>query len=134
VFSCLLVYTTRMCRMMYYSVSDKNIHYRCYPCPTSSVFDTHLSVFASENIRICIRIRSYPYSNSNPKKNMKTNMVSVKSVCIRSDYTPTHKIASSRMCCRMTVLLGDDLVLSCWGEAKVSLRKFLGKHLFLMLK
>jgi hypothetical protein len=73
---------------MYYSVSDKNIRYRYYPCPISSVFDTHLSIFASENTRICIKIRSYLYSNSNPKKNMKTNMVLVISVCIRSDYTP----------------------------------------------
>ena len=30
-----------------------------------------------ENVRICIRIRSYPYSNSNPTKNMKTNMISL---------------------------------------------------------
>jgi hypothetical protein len=36
-----------MCVMMYYSVSDKNIRYQCYPCPTSSIFDTHLSIFAS---------------------------------------------------------------------------------------
>jgi hypothetical protein len=62
----------------------QKIRYRQYPCSTSSVFDTQLFVFVSENIRI--RIRSYPYSNSN--KNMKTNMVSVISVRIRSDYIP----------------------------------------------
>jgi hypothetical protein len=67
----------------------QKIRYRQYPCPISSVFDTQLSVFVSENIRICIRIRSYPYSISNPNKNMKTNMVSVISVRIRSDYIPT---------------------------------------------
>jgi hypothetical protein len=52
------------------------------PCPTSSLFDPRLSVFVFENIRICIRIRSYPYSNLNPNKNMKTNMISLISVCI----------------------------------------------------
>jgi hypothetical protein len=66
----------------------QKIRYRQYPCPTSSVFDTHLSVFVSENIRIRIRIRSYPYSNLNPNKNMKTNMISVIFVRIRSDYIP----------------------------------------------
>jgi hypothetical protein len=66
----------------------QKIRYRQYPCPTSSVFDTQLFVFVFENIRI--RIRSYPYSNPNPNKNIKTNMVSVISVCIRSDYIPTN--------------------------------------------
>jgi hypothetical protein len=78
-----------MCGMVSYTISDKNIRYRRYPCPISSVFDPRLSVFVFENIRICIRIRSYPYSNSNPTKNMKTNMISLISVRIRSDYTPT---------------------------------------------
>jgi hypothetical protein len=71
-----------------HDIWQKN-RYRQYLCPTSSVFDTQLSVFVFENIRIRIRIRSYPYSNSNLNKNMKTNMVSVISVCIRSDYIPT---------------------------------------------
>jgi hypothetical protein len=75
--------------MVSYTISDKNIHYRRYPCPISSIFDPRLSVFVFENIRICIRIRSYPYPNSNPTKNMKTNMISLISVRIRSDYTPT---------------------------------------------
>jgi hypothetical protein len=79
-------YNHDMCEMMSYTTSDK-VRYRQYSCLTSSVFDTHLSVFVSENIRIHIRIRSYPYSN--PNKNMKTNMISVISVCIRSDYIPT---------------------------------------------
>jgi hypothetical protein len=65
----------------------QKIRYRQYPCPISSVFDTHIPVFVFENIRICIR--SYSYSNSNPSKNMKTNMISVISVCIRSDYIPS---------------------------------------------
>ena len=82
-------YNYDMCGMVSYTISDKNIRYRRYPCPISSVFDPRLSVFVFENIRICIRIRSYPYSNSNPTKNMKTNMISLISVCIRSDYTPT---------------------------------------------
>ena len=81
-------YNYDMCGMVSYTISDKNIRYRRYPCPISSVFDPRLSVFVFENIRICIRIRSYPYSNSNPNKNMKTNMISVISVRIRSDYTP----------------------------------------------
>jgi hypothetical protein len=62
----------------------QKIHYRQYSCPTSSVFDTHLFVFVSENIHIRIRIRSYPYSNSNLNQNMKTNIISVISVHIRS--------------------------------------------------
>ena len=64
-----------MCEMVSYTISDKNIRYRRYPCPISSVFDPRLSVFVFENIRICILIRSYPYSNSNPSKNMETNMI-----------------------------------------------------------
>jgi hypothetical protein len=60
-------YNYDMCGMMSYTISDKNIRYRRYPCPISSVFDPRLSVFVFENIRICIRIRSYPYSNSNPQ-------------------------------------------------------------------
>jgi hypothetical protein len=72
-----------------HDIRQKN-RYRQYPCPTSSVFDIQLSVFVSENIRIRIRIRSYPYSNSNPNKNMKTNMISVISVRIRSDYIPRY--------------------------------------------
>jgi hypothetical protein len=76
-----------MCGMVSYTISDKNIRYRRYPCSISSVFDPRLFVFVFENIRICIRIRSYPYSNST--KNMKTNMISLISVRIRSDYTPT---------------------------------------------
>jgi hypothetical protein len=70
-----------------YDILQKN-RYRRYPCSISSVFDPRLSVFVL-NIRICIRIRSYPYSNSNPNKNMKTNMISLISVRIRFDYTPT---------------------------------------------
>jgi hypothetical protein len=81
-------YNYDMCGMMSYTISDKNIRYRRYPCPISSVFDPRLSVFVFENIRICIRIRSYPYSNLNSTKNMKTNMISLISVRIRSDYTP----------------------------------------------
>jgi hypothetical protein len=82
-------YNYDMCGMVSYTISDKNIRYRRYPCPISSVFDPRLSVFVFENIRICIRIRSYPYSNSNPTKNTKTNMISLISVRIRSDYTPS---------------------------------------------
>jgi hypothetical protein len=67
----------------------EKIRYRRYLCVTSSIFDTSLSVFASENIRICIRIQNYPYSNSNSNKNMKTKVVSVISIRIRCDYTPT---------------------------------------------
>jgi hypothetical protein len=78
-----------MSGIMSYTISDKNIRYRRYPCLISSVFDSRLSVFVFKNIRICIRIRSYPYSNSNPTKNMKTNMISLVSVSIRSDYNPT---------------------------------------------
>jgi hypothetical protein len=80
-------YNYDMCGMVSYTISDKNIRYRRYSCPISSVFDPRLSVFVFENIRICIRIRSYPYSDSNPTKNMKTNMISLISVRIRSDYT-----------------------------------------------
>jgi hypothetical protein len=78
-----------MCEMVSYTISDKNIRYRRYPCPISSVFDPRLSVFVFENIRICIPIQSYLYSNSNPTKNMKTNMISLVFVRIRSDYTPS---------------------------------------------
>jgi hypothetical protein len=84
-------YNYDMCGMMFYTISDKNIRYRCYLCPISSVFDPQLSVFVFENIRICIRIQRYPYSNSNPNKNMKTNMISLISARIRSDCTPMHK-------------------------------------------
>jgi hypothetical protein len=80
-------YNYDTCGMMSYTISDKNIHYRRYPCPICSVFDPRLSVFVFENIRICIHIRSYLYSNSNPTKNMKTNIISLISVRIRSDYT-----------------------------------------------
>jgi hypothetical protein len=79
-------YNYDMCGM---AISDKNIRYQRYPCLISSVFDPRLSVFVFENIRICIRFRSYPYSNSNPNKNMKTNMILLISVRIRSDYTPS---------------------------------------------
>ena len=82
-------YNYDMCGMVSYTISDKNIHYRRYPCPICSVFDPRLSVFVFENIRICIHIRSYLYSNSNPTKNMKTNIISLISVRIRSDYTPS---------------------------------------------
>jgi hypothetical protein len=58
-------------------------------CVRLAPYLIHDSVFVFENIRICIRIRSYPYSNSNLTKNMKTNMISLISVCIRSDYTPS---------------------------------------------
>jgi hypothetical protein len=78
-------YNYDMCVMVSYTISDKNIRYRCYPCLTSSVFDPRLSIFVFKNIRICIRIRSYLYSN--PNKNMKTNMISLIFVHIRSDYT-----------------------------------------------
>jgi hypothetical protein len=65
-----------MCEIiMSYTIFDKNICYRCYPCSTSSRFDTRLFVFVLENIRICIHIRGYSYSNSNPNKNTKTNIV-----------------------------------------------------------
>jgi hypothetical protein len=47
-------YNHDMSGMMCYTVSDKKIHYRQYLCSSSSVFDTQLSVFVSENI--CIRI------------------------------------------------------------------------------
>jgi hypothetical protein len=73
--------------MVSYTIFDKNIHYRRYPCLISSVFDPQLSVFVFENIYICIRIRSYQYSN--PNKNMKKNMISLISVHIQSNYTPT---------------------------------------------
>jgi hypothetical protein len=86
--------------MVSYTISDKNIRYRRYPCPISSVFDPRLSVFVFENIRICIRIRSYPYSNSNPTKNMKTNMISLISVRIRSDYTPIHGHLNETVYCQ----------------------------------
>jgi hypothetical protein len=85
-----------MCGMVSYTISDKNIRYQRYPCPISFVFDPRLFVFVFENIRICIRIRSYPYSNSNPTKNMKTNMISLISVRIRSDYTPTGAAPAAR--------------------------------------
>jgi hypothetical protein len=81
-------YNYDLCGMVSYTITDKNIRYRRYPCPISSVFDPRLSVFVFENIRICIRIRSYPNSNSNLTKNMKTNIISLISVRIRSDYTP----------------------------------------------
>jgi hypothetical protein len=79
-------YNYDMCGMVSYTISDKNICYQRYPCSTSFVFDPRLTVFVFENIRICIRIRSYPYSNLNPNKNMKTNMISLIFVRIRSDY------------------------------------------------
>jgi hypothetical protein len=69
----------------------QKIRYRQYLCPTSSIFDTQLSVFVSENIHIRIRIQSYPHSNLNPNKNIKTNMVSVISIHIRSDYIPNRQ-------------------------------------------
>jgi hypothetical protein len=80
----------------------QKIRYRQYSCPISSVFNTHLSVFVSENIRI--RIRIYPYSNSNSNKNMKTNMISVISVRIRSDYIPTLLYSSLHKDAKRTVV------------------------------
>jgi hypothetical protein len=74
-----------MCGMMSHTISDKNICYRRYPCPTSSGFDTRLFVFVSENNyivfvfeAICIRIRI---------QIIKMNMVSVIFAHIQSDYT-----------------------------------------------
>jgi hypothetical protein len=64
-------YNYEMCGIVSYTISDKNICYRCYPCPTSFVVDPRLSIFVFENICICIRIRSYPYLNSNPNKKWK---------------------------------------------------------------
>jgi hypothetical protein len=97
-----------------HDIRQKNC-YRQYPCPTSSVFDTQLFVFVSENICIRIRIRSYPYSNSNPNKNMKTNMISVISVRIRSDYIPTGGVGVPRLGrpCRPRLLLLSEGTLSC---------------------
>jgi hypothetical protein len=73
-----------MCGMMSYTISDKIICYRRFPCPTSSVFDnypylysiTFIFIFVFKAIRIRIRI-----------KNMKTNIISLIYVRIRSDYT-----------------------------------------------
>jgi hypothetical protein len=52
-------YNYDMYGMMSYTISDKNICYRRYPCPISSVFDPQLSVFVFvfEAIHIRIRIR-----------------------------------------------------------------------------
>jgi hypothetical protein len=75
-------YNYDMCKMISYMISD----YRRYSCSTSFVFDSRLSVFIFENIYICIRIQSYLYLNSNPNKNMKTNMISSILVRIRSNY------------------------------------------------
>jgi hypothetical protein len=72
---CLTRYPTKI------SVTDA-IRVRLVP------FDPRLSAFVFENICICIRIWSYPYSNLNSNKNMKTNMISLIFVRIRSDYTP----------------------------------------------
>jgi hypothetical protein len=41
-----------MCEMVSYMTSHKKIRYRRYPFPINSVFDTRLSIFTSENIRI----------------------------------------------------------------------------------
>jgi hypothetical protein len=83
-------YTYDMCGMVSYMISDKNIRYLRYPCPISSVFDPRLSVFVFENIRICIRIRSYPYSNSNPTKNMKKNdFIDIRPYSIRLHSVPS---------------------------------------------
>jgi hypothetical protein len=79
-----IIISVEWCLTRYWT---KNICYRHYPCLSSSVFDPRLSVFVFESIHICICIRRYPYSNSN--KNMKTNMISLIFVRIRSDYTPT---------------------------------------------
>jgi hypothetical protein len=95
-------YNYDMCGMVSYTISDKNIRYRCYPYPTSSVFDPRLFIFVFENICICIR--SYPYSNSNPNKNMKTNMISLIFVRIRSDYTPTRLSRHIKDCLTHVVL------------------------------
>jgi hypothetical protein len=87
-------YNYDMCGMVSYTISDKNIRYRRYLCLISSAFDPRLSVFVFENIRICIRIRSYPHSI--PTKNVKANMVSLISVRIRSDYTPKHEFSPQK--------------------------------------
>jgi hypothetical protein len=73
-----------ICGMISYMVSDINL---LLLCPTSLIFTTRLSVFASKNISICIHIRCYPYSHLNLNKNMKTNMVPVISICIRYDLS-----------------------------------------------
>jgi hypothetical protein len=81
-------YNYDMCRMMFYTVSGKKIvtNNICVRLVPYSTIDTQLSIFISEKIRI--RIRSYPYSDSNPNKNIKTNIVSMTSIRIRSDYIP----------------------------------------------
>ena len=59
-------YNYDMCGMVSYTISDKNIRYRRYPCPISSasIHDypylysrTSVFVFVFEAIRIRIRIR-----------------------------------------------------------------------------
>jgi hypothetical protein len=65
-----------------------------YLLPT--VFVSDLSVFerwisASVTEIICICIRKYLYLYSNPTRIMKTNMISLISVRIRSDYIPMHE-------------------------------------------
>jgi hypothetical protein len=47
-------YNHDMSGMMSYTGIRQKKHYRQYPCSSSSVFDTQLSVFVSENIRIRI--------------------------------------------------------------------------------
>ena len=57
---------------------------RHYPHSGRSVFDTYLSVFVIKAIRICICIRIYPCSYPNLIENVKTNIILVISVRIRS--------------------------------------------------
>ena len=66
-----------VCNLWMFPLLDirRNIHVRCYPHPAHSVFDTHLFVFITETIRICICICGYPCLNPNPIKNVKTNTI-----------------------------------------------------------
>ena len=79
-----------------------NIRARHDPHPVHSVFNTHLFVFVTEAIRICIYIRDYPCSNSNPIRNVKADTISTIFVRIRSVYIPTLKKSSSSTWCSST--------------------------------
>ena len=64
---------------------QRNIHSWQYPCRTHPVFDIYYSYSYPRQIVVVV---SYPCLTPNPRKNMKTNMISTISVRIQSFCIP----------------------------------------------
>jgi hypothetical protein len=76
----------------------------------------------------------YPYSNPNPDRNMKTNIISVISVRIRSVFIPNHEIyiddkESRRLSSYLFISMKFDLCWClCWFVTREKHRSFAEKY------